>query len=170
MSHTHLGSTHSLDVYVRLQSQVPSWRKLSDAQLLGGELHCCHLLAVVGWHDVLKQDEHSVWVVGPQQVQAGAPLKHKAKWLHSQWPFWFRRCWWFCQRCRTCSWMTLPPISVGVCSFHWTLVSPLLPPPCTILHTAMRPLLVPAANVSEIPENVWTECFQSFEVKRWNYC
>lgn len=151
IDHTHLGSAHSLDVYVRLQSQMRSWGELSDAQLLRGELHCCHLLAVVGWHDVLKQDEHCVWVVGSQQVQAGAPLKHKAERLHSQRWFLLCRCcgFWHCCR-RTCSWTMFPPISVGVCSFHWTLVSPLLPSPCTILHTAMRPWLVPAANVSEI--------------------
>lgn len=150
MSRTHLGGAHSLDVHLRLQSELRSGRELSDAQLLWGELNCCHLLAVVGWHDVLKQDEHSVGVVCTQQVQARAPLKRKDEQLYSECPLSFC-CWcWFCQCCCTCSWTTLPPISVGVCSFHWILVSPLLPPPCTILHTAMRPWLVPAASVSEI--------------------
>lgn len=50
--------------------------------------------------------------------------------------------------------MTFPPISVGVCSFHWGLVSPLLLPDCTtILHIAMRPLVVPAARISECCTN-----------------
>ena len=50
----------------------------------------------------------------------------------------------------TCSWTTFPCISVGVWSFHWALVSPLLLPGCTtILHNAMRPWLVPAAKISE---------------------
>lgn len=73
--HTYLGGAHSLDVYVRLQSEVHSWGELGDAQLFRGELHCCHLLAVVGWHNVLKQDQHSVGVVGSQKIQAGAPLE-----------------------------------------------------------------------------------------------
>lgn len=85
--HTYLGGAHSLDVYVRLQSEVHSWGELGDAQLFRGELHCCHLLAVVGWHNVLKQDQHSVGVVGSQKIQAGAPLEHKAKRFQSELPF-----------------------------------------------------------------------------------
>ncbi len=49
----------------------------------------------------------------------------------------------------TWSWVTFPSTSVGVCSFHWALVSVLLPPGwTTILHIAMRPWLVPAAKIS----------------------
>lgn len=82
--YTYLGGAHSLDVYVRLQSKVHSWGELGDAQLFRGELHRCHLLAVVGWHNVLKQDQHSVGVVGSQKIQAGAPLEHKAKCFQSE--------------------------------------------------------------------------------------
>lgn len=80
--HTYLGNTHSLDVYLRLQSKVRSCGELSDAELGWGELHCCHLLAVVGWHDMLTQDQRCVGIIGPQQIQAGAPLKYKV-WVNN---------------------------------------------------------------------------------------
>lgn len=50
--------------------------------------------------------------------------------------------------CSTCSCTTLPPISVGVCSFHNALASPALLFGCTLLHTAIRPQLVPPAKIS----------------------
>lgn len=55
----------------------------------------------------------------------------------------------------TCSCVTFPCISVGVCSFHWALLSPLLlPDSTTIFQIAMRPWLVPPAKISEGGHNV----------------
>lgn len=75
--YTYLSDTNSLDMHVRLQSKVRSCGELSDAELGRGELHRCHLLAEVGRHHMLTQDQHCVGIVGRQQVQVRAPLKWK---------------------------------------------------------------------------------------------
>lgn len=71
----YLAGTHSLDVRVWQQGKVCSGGEPRDAELGWRKLHCCHLLTVVGWHEMLTQDEHSVWIIGCQQIQTRAPLK-----------------------------------------------------------------------------------------------
>lgn len=73
--YSHLAGTHSLDVRARQEGKMCSCGELSYTELGWGELHCCHLLTVVGWHEMLTQDNHSVWIVGCQQIQARTPLK-----------------------------------------------------------------------------------------------
>lgn len=46
-----------------------------EAELRGGLLHSCHLLAEVGRHDVLTEDQHFDHTVGRQQAQVGDPLE-----------------------------------------------------------------------------------------------
>lgn len=53
---SYLGNTNSFDVHIRLESEVHPCAKVSDAELCWGELHCCHLLAEVGGHQMLAED------------------------------------------------------------------------------------------------------------------
>lgn len=78
--YTYLRNTHPSNVYVRLQRKVQTCMELSDVELCWGKLHRCHLLAEVGWHHMLTQDQHCIWIVCCQEIQAGAPLKEGLHW------------------------------------------------------------------------------------------
>jgi len=69
------GDADSLDVYVGAQRERGVVGGDADAELGGGELHGRHLLAAVGQHHVLPQDEHRRHAGHRQEVQAGAPLE-----------------------------------------------------------------------------------------------
>ena len=64
-----------LDVYVGAQGERGLLGGEADAELGGGELHRRHLLAEVGQHHVLQQDEHRRHAAHRQEVQARAPLE-----------------------------------------------------------------------------------------------
>ena len=64
-----------LDVYVGAQGERGVLAGEADAELGGGELHRRHLLAEVGQHHVLQQDEHRRHAGHRQEVQARAPLE-----------------------------------------------------------------------------------------------
>lgn len=76
----YLSNTHPSDMYVRLQRKVQTCVELSDVELCWGKLHCCHLVAEVGWHHMLTEDQNCVWIVCRQEIQVGAPLKERSKW------------------------------------------------------------------------------------------
>lgn len=75
----YLGDLHGSDVCVGAQCEVCVCVKVCQAELRWCELHCCHLVAVMGTHHMLWQDHHWTGAAHGQQLKTGAPLRRKKK-------------------------------------------------------------------------------------------